>query len=162
MARRPASPKHANDEARRRLRRYAWFLDDSIPLPLIGRRVGVDAVIGLVPGVGDALGALLSSYVLVEAVRIGVSKAVFFRMVLNVLIETVVGAVPVLGDLFDAAFKANERNVDLLESYLDDPRETARASRTIAAGIAVALLMLILGALAVIAWLLRWLYVALA
>lgn len=162
MARRrpPLEDAPAQGEARRRLRRYAWFLDDSIAIPGTSYRIGADAVVGLVPGIGDVLGAFLSSYVLVEAVRIGVSKAVFFRMVLNVLVETAVGTVPFVGDLFDMAFKANERNVSLLEQYLDAPQETARTSRTIAASVAVAFLIVLVVLFALAVWLVRWLWLA--
>ncbi|MGO4998571.1 DUF4112 domain-containing protein [Oceanisphaera sp. W20_SRM_FM3] len=100
-----------------RLERLAWLLDSSIRLPG-GYRVGLDGVIGLIPGIGDLIGAGLSSYIVVEAARLKVPLRVLARMGLNVLIEFVVGIVPIFGDIFDFAFKANLRNVRLLNAYL--------------------------------------------
>jgi hypothetical protein len=105
----------ASLEARReRLRRLAWLLDSSIRVPGTRWRVGYDALIGLVPGLGDLAGVLLSTYIVVEAARLGASRGVLARMALNIAIEGLIGAVPLAGDLFDAAFKANQRNIRLL------------------------------------------------
>lgn len=105
-------------EAERRLRRLrglAWFLDRSIP---IGRwRVGVDPILGLLPGAGDWIGAILSLYVFYEGARLGMPGPVLTRMAGNILVETIVGAVPVLGDLFDFAWQANMRNMELIERH---------------------------------------------
>lgn len=131
----------ADDEAaERRLRRLAWLLDNSIPLPG-GYRIGLDGLIGLVPGIGDAAGALVSSYLVVEAGRLGASRALLLRMAFNVLLETVVGAIPFAGDLFDFAFKANQRNLRLLEQHARDPAGNARSNRAVAAAIVVGVLV---------------------
>ena len=105
---------NASPEALERLRRLAWLLDSSIAIPGTRWSVGIDALIGLVPVLGDAAGVLLSSYILVEAARMGASKGVLARMALNIAVEGLVGAIPILGDLFDAGFKANQRNIRLL------------------------------------------------
>ncbi|NMO17919.1 DUF4112 domain-containing protein [Pyxidicoccus fallax] len=110
------------------VRRLSQFLDNSIPLPG-GARVGWDAVIGLVPGVGDVAGVLLSGFIVLQAQRLGASPSVLTRMLGNLAIEAVVGSVPFLGDLFDAAFKANVRNVRLLEQHMTTPQTARRASR---------------------------------
>lgn len=119
MGRRPSS-----DDAERRLRRLsrlAWLLDRSIPL---GKwRIGVDPILGLVPGLGDWLGALLSLYFLYESARLGVRGGVLARMTTNILVETVVGALPVVGDLFDFAWQANARNLRLLQRHYDPDLE---------------------------------------
>jgi predicted aconitase with swiveling domain len=99
---------------RERLRRLAWLLDSSIRIPGTRWTVGIDALIGLVPVLGDAAGVILSSYILYEAARMGTSKGVLARMALNIAIEGLVGSIPLLGDLFDAGFKANQRNIKLL------------------------------------------------
>lgn len=136
-----------------RLRRLAWLLDSAVAVPGLKFRVGLDALLGLVPGLGDAAGVILSSYIVLKSWELGVPRSVLLRMALNVVIEGVVGAVPLLGDLFDAAWKANLRNVALLEAHLDRPRRTAAASRAL-------LVALGLGALAIaaaavgLAWLL--------
>lgn len=100
----------------RRLRRVAWLLDRSIP---IGNkwRIGIDPILGVIPGAGDWIGAMLSLYFVYEGARLGLSGGVLARMIGNVLVETVVGAVPVLGDLFDFAWQANTRNLELIERH---------------------------------------------
>lgn len=128
-------------EALARVRNLARLLDTSIPLPG-GFRIGWDAVLGLVPGLGDGAGALLSTYIVLQAVRLGASREVLVRMVGNVALEALVGAVPFLGDIFDAAFKANVRNVRLLEEHLSAPGTARRASRAWIIGVLVVLLLL--------------------
>mgnify|MGYP005851412747 CR=1 FL=1 len=123
-----------------RLKRLARTLDSSIVLPG-GYRIGMDGVIGLVPGVGDLVGAALSTYIIFESARLGASTGLLVRMMLNVLVETAVGVIPVLGDLFDFAWKANDRNVALLErANLPEPSATASPRRRL--GVAVVALLL--------------------
>jgi len=131
----------SDQEVLARVRGLARLLDTSIRLPG-GFRIGWDAVLGLVPGVGDGAGALLSAYIVLQAVRLGASREVLTRMVGNVALEAVVGAMPLLGDVFDAAFKANVRNVHLLEAHLAAPGTTRRASRAWVVGVVVVLLAL--------------------
>ena len=109
----------ANAAARlARLRWMARLMDAQFALPGTRFRFGADAIIGLAPGVGDIVTGLLSLYVVWEARNLGAPPALLARMLGNVAIEVAGGAVPVLGDLFDAAFKANLRNVALLEGWL--------------------------------------------
>ncbi|HYJ78007.1 MAG TPA: DUF4112 domain-containing protein [Longimicrobiaceae bacterium] len=136
----------------RRLDALAYLLDNSIPIPGTGRRVGLDALIGLVPGVGDAAGALLSSYIVVEGARLGAPPAVLLRMVLNVGVEAVAGALPFAGDLFDAWWKANDRNVRLLRRTVRAPDAARRSSLAVLVGV-LALLLVVLGGAAVLAFL---------
>jgi len=126
-----------------RLRRLAWLLDNSIPVPGIGYRIGLDGLIGLVPGVGDTVGAVLSTYILAQASALGVPKVTILRMAYNVAVESIVGMVPILGDLFDFAWKANQRNVELLEKNLKEPTATVRSDRWFVIGVSVALLAFI-------------------
>src|SRR5688500_6453587 len=95
------------------MRQLSRFLDTSILLPG-GYRIGVDPLIGLVPGVGDVIASALSFWLIYDAARLGLSRLVLTRMVGNVLIESLVGTIPLLGDLFDAAWKANARNMRLV------------------------------------------------
>ncbi len=143
-ARRRDARRSGPDEetSARRLRRLAWLLDNSIPLPG-GYRIGLDGLIGLVPGIGDAAGALVSSYMVVEAGRLGASKALLLRMAFNVLLETLIGTVPVAGDLFDFAYKANLRNLHLLEAHARDPVGQRRSNRVVAAAIIVGVLAIV-------------------
>jgi hypothetical protein len=139
------------------LQGLAWLLDSSIRLPG-GYRIGLDGILGLVPGVGDLVAALLSSYIVVEAARLRVPGSVLLRMVSNIGLELVIGVVPVLGDLFDLVFKANERNVRLIGNWLDQPHETQRESRwgvvavLLILGLLLALAIALVGGLAWLVW----------
>ena len=113
---------------RKHLEQLAWLLDNSIRVPFTNRRIGLDSLVGLVPGIGDAVGGLMSTWILFQGMRLRVPWFTFMRMVVNVAVEVVVGFIPVVGDLFDMGWKANQRNVELLSDYLDRPVETARSS----------------------------------
>jgi len=145
-------------QARERLSQLAWLLDSSIPIPGTRFTIGIEAIIGLFPFLGDLIGVVLSSYILSEASRLGAPKPVLMRMAFNIGIEGVVGIIPFAGDVFDAAFKANQRNVRLLGQWFDQPHKTERHSR--AFGIALILGMVALLALLGYAGfsLLRWLF----
>jgi hypothetical protein len=132
------------DPVRRRLARIAWLLDNSIPLPGVKFRIGLDAILGLIPGLGDVLGVILSSYIVREAARLGAPPSLLARMAWNVAIEGIVGMVPFLGDIFDAAWKANQRNYRLLEEHLDSPRRAARSSRLFVALLIVGFITFVL------------------
>ena len=94
------------------IERLAWLMDGSIALPG-GYRIGLDPIIGLVPGVGDLISTAVSSAIVFHAHRAGVPKATLMRMVANVGVDAAVGAIPLVGDLFDFAFKANRKNLQL-------------------------------------------------
>lgn len=116
----PWSPQ---DEARlKRVRLLSRLLDEQFRIPGTTQRIGLDGLLGLIPGVGDAAGALLSAYILYEAIRLGAPKTVLLRMVANIGIDTVVGAIPVVGDIFDIVWKANKKNAALLQAYLASQR----------------------------------------
>ena len=144
-------------ETRERLRFLAWLLDSSIPIPGTSLTVGVDAVVGLIPLIGDLLGVLASSLILAEAGRLGVGRSVLMRMALNVALEGIAGVIPLAGDVFDAAWKANQRNVRLLEAWMAKPHRVERSSRAFVALLATALAAF-LAACAYLGYLgLRWL-----
>lgn len=123
------------------MKALAWLLDSSIRLPG-GFRIGVEAFLGVIPFVGDTVGVLFSSYIVARAAKLGVPRSVLLRMVLNIAIEGVVGLVPVLGDVFDAAWKANQRNVNLLVRHAEQPGKTGRASRWFIGLMVLALIIL--------------------
>jgi hypothetical protein len=102
-----------------RLETLAHLMDTAFVIPGINRRVGFDALIGLVPVIGDVAGMVISSFIVYEAKRLGAPRWLLARMGLNVAFDGLIGAVPVAGDLFDAAFKANRRNVRLLRRWLE-------------------------------------------
>jgi hypothetical protein len=136
--------KNDKEMSRKKLERLAWYLDSSIRVPGFKARFGLDGLIGLIPGVGDTIGALISSVVISEAARMGAPKVLLLKMAFNVALDALAGTVPVLGDLFDFVWKANQRNVHLLNSYLDTPRETVVASRRLVWGLIVVLAGLVL------------------
>lgn len=107
--------------------KLSWLLDNSIPLPG-GYRIGLDGFIGLIPGLGDFFSGLLASLIVIKANQLGVPRSVLLRMVINVLIDTGVGSLPVIGDLFDFVWKANQKNSELLAHYEQAPQQTARRS----------------------------------
>ena len=114
----PIPRADASGDAERRLkqlRALAWFLDRSISIG--GRRFGLDPILGLLPGVGDWLGAVLSLYIVYQSARLGAPARILARMGGNILVETLIGTIPVLGDLFDFAWQANTRNLALIEGH---------------------------------------------
>ncbi len=135
----------------KRLDSLAYLLDNSIPIPGTGARVGLDALIGLVPGIGDVAGTAMSGYIVMQAARMGAPASVIARMVMNVGIETVVGSVPFLGDLFDAGWKANARNIKLLRGSVVTPGVVRRSSRLVV-GLTALVLLLMLAAVGVVAF----------
>jgi uncharacterized protein DUF4112 len=148
------APSHAplvrtREPSVERLRTLARLLDSAIPVPGTKYRFGIDAIIGLVPGIGDAISAMFSMFIVFQAARLGVSRATLMRMLGNVALDTVVGEVPLLGDLFDAGWKSNNRNIALLESHLERPASTRRSSRRVVILVGVALLLLLAGVIAV-------------
>ena len=106
------------DAVERRVERLAILMDSAFRIPGTGIRFGADNVLGLIPGVGDVAAFGVSAYVVYEAPRLGAPQSVLGRMAANVAVDTVVGSIPIVGDLFDVAFKANRRNVDLLRGHI--------------------------------------------
>jgi hypothetical protein len=110
-------------------RAVARVLDSAARVPGTKVRVGLDPLLGLVPGLGDVTGAVLSGYIVFVGTRLGAPPSVIWRMLLNIGIDTVVGSIPILGDAFDAGWKSNVRNVDLLERYVAEPGVAVAGSR---------------------------------
>lgn len=130
------------------LEQLAWLLDSSIEVPGIRFRIGLDSLLGLVPILGDILGAAISTYILWLASKLGVPRVTLLRMSLNVAIEAAVGIVPFLGDVFDMAWKANTRNVEILKAHLKDPSRARRSDWFFTA----VLLLALLGLIALFGW----------
>ncbi len=102
------------------LRKLTRLMDYSMVLPGTNIRFGLDPILGLIPGAGDTASLLISVYIILQARRLGISSSVMTRMVSNVVLDSLVGAIPVLGDIFDFAYKANRRNLKLLKLDPDD------------------------------------------
>ncbi len=136
----PAAPP-ANISGTRQLAR---LLDEVVRVPGTNIRFGLDAVLGLIPGAGDILGGMLSAFIILQAAKLGAPRSVLARMVMNVAIDSIVGAVPILGDLFDVGWKSNTRNAALLERYAERPQSTRSTSRlTVIAAIAIVLTLVV-------------------
>lgn len=113
-ARRAAGQPVRSVEIEESLERLGWMMDDLFRIPVLGWRVGLDALVGLVPGVGDTATTVASLYILTSAIRYRVPKITLLRMGMNLGIDYVLGAVPLVGDVFDAWWKSNQKNIDLM------------------------------------------------
>ncbi|WP_257300044.1 DUF4112 domain-containing protein [Haloarchaeobius sp. FL176] len=102
----------------RRTKRVAWLLDEAVRIPGTNRRVGLDPILGLLPFIGDFVTAFFSLYIVVEAILAGAKKRTVVRMLVNIGLDVVLGSVPIIGDIFDATWKANVKNRELLERSL--------------------------------------------
>ncbi len=125
-----------------RVRALAKLLDSAVRIPGTGITFGIDPIVGLVPGVGDLAGAVMSGYIVLISARMGVPPAVVGRMILNLGVDTLVGSVPILGDMFDVGFRANLRNAALLERHLAEPEVVRRTSRVAIVGAVVGIVVL--------------------
>ena len=115
----PASASsHSRQDVHAKILNLARWLDNKIVLPG-GFRIGFDGLIGLIPGVGDTIGSMLSFYIVTQAARMGASVTTLIRMIGNILVELIVGSIPIIGDLFDFAWKANVRNLALLDQQIN-------------------------------------------
>jgi len=143
--------------AETRIRWLAVLLDDLIVIPGTGRRIGIGPLIGLIPFFGDVLTAIPGAWLILEAARFRLPTSVLLRMVLNLVVDLLVGLIPIAGDLFDFGFKSNVRNLDLFRRYAGDPgASTAEHRRFLGA-----LLLIVFGLLLFMGWallaVLRWL-----
>lgn len=119
----PGSGFSADEEALlRQLERLARLLDDQFRIPGTNMRAGWDGIVGLIPGIGDLVTGALSMYILLQARRFKLPRHVQARMLANIGVDAVIGSIPLAGDLFDVAFKANRRNLRLLQGYLERRR----------------------------------------
>jgi hypothetical protein len=139
------------------LRELSRLFDSSIRVPGTDYRIGLDPILGLLPVLGDVPGATVSAYIVAEAAAMGVPRETLVRMGVNLLVDATLGSFPVVGDLFDAVWKANDRNVALLEARVDDPdADTAdrRFLLALTAGLLVCLLAVGAGTTLAVLWLL--------
>ena len=148
MAQPPSTKVGRSVEIEESLDRLSWLLDDLFRIPGLGWRVGLDALVGLIPGVGDTATTVASFYVLASAVRYRVSKITLLRMGLNLGIDYALGSLPLVGDVFDAWWKSNQKNVALLRQRATVSASEARQGR-ISDWLFVGFIMALLVALAV-------------
>ncbi|MEO5590365.1 MAG: DUF4112 domain-containing protein [Gemmatimonadaceae bacterium] len=131
-----------------RVRALAKLLDTAVRIPGTKITLGLDPLIGLVPGIGDLASAALSGYIVLTSARLGVPASVVTKMILNLGVDTVVGSVPFIGDLFDVGFRSNVRNVALLDRHLADPEGARRSSRLAVVAAIGGIVVLAAGAIA--------------
>lgn len=127
------------------LRTMVRVMDDLLPIPGTRIRFGLDPILGLLPVGGDVAGAIVAGVILLAAARRGASPAMLARMGGNIAIDTIVGSIPLLGDLFDFGWKANRRNIELLERFQREPTTVRRSSRLILVLVMLALLLVLVG-----------------
>ena len=139
-----------------RIETVTRLLDDAVRIPVLGIRIGLDPILGLLPGAGDVVGATLSGWIVVTAARMGATPATLLRMMANLLVDGLLGAVPLLGDLFDIGFKANRRNMKILRAQEDDPEGLRRRSRWMVLGTVAGTVVMVLAALVGLAMFLAW------
>jgi hypothetical protein len=149
-------------EVEQSLERLSYVMDGLFRIPGTGWRLGLDAVVGLIPGVGDFATTVVSLYILAAGVRYRVPKVTLLRMATNIGIDYLLGSVPVVGDIFDAAWKSNQMNVELLKRRAAVGAEDARRGRAsdwlFLAALVVGLLVLLFGTVALSLWLLVQLF----
>ena len=125
----PIQEKHRDQVER--LRKLAHLMDNSVGVPGTKLRFGLDPVLGIIPGVGDLAGALIASVIVFEARRMGVPRRVHAKMTMNVLIDALVGTVPIVGDLLDFGMKPNQKNLRMLQEALGAHRRGLRSERVV-------------------------------
>ena len=135
------------------LKKLQWFLDEAFRIPGTSIRIGWDPIIGLVPWAGDLLTALLSCALILHAHQRRVPRVVQLRMMMNVAIDLVIGAVPIVGDAADAFWKSNSKNMALLDRYAVQVRPASTGDWLFVSGVIAAILMVALVPLAVLYWL---------
>lgn len=157
----PLPPEVANADPAtrsryRQARRLSHLLDSQFEIPSLNRSFGVDAILGFIPGIGGVAGLALAGIVIAQGVGIGARGATVARMVLNTFVDAMISSVPLLGGIFAALFKANERNVRLLSTHALDPDRTRQESRKVvgiaAVGIIATVIVVLFAAIALLIW----------
>lgn len=143
--------------AERRIGRVTRILDELVSVPGTPVKVGLDPVIGLVPVVGDAVAAGVGAWVIAEAARFGVPRVVLGRMVLNLVVDLGIGAIPLIGDAYDLFFRSNSRNLDLFRRHALDPDASTRGQRAFFAGLLLVIVGILWLAFVTLGWLIDWL-----
>lgn len=155
------SPSEMPTSVARELEWLAHWMDSVFRIPGVGIRFGLDSLLGLLPGFGDTATSIVSLYILNAATRHGVSRSTLIRMALNIAADYTLGAIPILGDLFDVYWKSNQRNLALLKRHaLAAPLESQqlrRGDQLFVAGLIVGLVLLLIGSVTATYFLLAWL-----
>ena len=138
-----------------RLRRISRLLDNAIAIPGTKIRLGLDPILGLLPGGGDTITGGISAYIVIEAARMGVPREVLGKMVGNILLDSVAGTIPVVGDLFDVGWKSNVKNIELLEKHLEIA-ETQKSNPLVVISLILLLSLIVVGFAAIAFYTVTW------
>ncbi|MEB3180982.1 MAG: DUF4112 domain-containing protein [Nostocaceae cyanobacterium] len=158
----PALPGDSKAASLQRLRTLTRLLDNVVAVPGTPVAIGLDPLIGMIPGIGDFLGVGISAYIVLEAARLGVPKATLSKMVFNILLDGFVGILPFIGDVFDFTWKANTRNLKLVEAHLASPHRSERINKGFLIAILAGICIFGIGLVALGVVLMRLLFAGLA
>jgi hypothetical protein len=142
------------DDAERRIAFVARVLDDLVTIPGTRQRLGLDSIVGLIPGLGDLASAAVGAWIILEAARFRLPGVVLFRMIVNTAVDLLVGAIPLIGDVFDIVFKSNTRNLALFRRHATDPGASTTEHRLFLVGLLLILVGLLWLAFVALEWLL--------
>ncbi|PSB50535.1 DUF4112 domain-containing protein [filamentous cyanobacterium Phorm 6] len=142
----------------RRLRQISHLLDNAIPIPGTKYRIGLDPILGLIPGGGDVIGSIFAGYVVFKSAQMGVPQETLVKMAANIVFDTVAGTVPVAGDLLDVAWKANVKNIELLDAHLGSPEQGKKADWLFVAALLLGLMLIVGGVIFLSVMLFGWLF----
>ena len=143
-----------------RLRRLSQILDNAIPIPGTKQRIGIDPIIGMLPGGGDLVTGALGAYIILESARMGVERQIIGKMIGNILLDAIAGTVPVVGDFFDMGWKANVKNIALLEKHIQINPDSNKPNWLFLIGLTILLVAIVIGFAALTVLILRWLWQA--
>ena len=144
---------NGSNRERKREKEFAALLDSRFKIPNTNIRFGIDPLLGLIPGAGDWLAGVISLYFLIQAAMHGGKASVLGRMFVNILLDVLIGSIPILGEVFDVYWKANERNAQILQELEEDPDRTRSESRLWVWFVLAQFVILILGLLLLLTWL---------
>lgn len=136
-----------------KFKEFAELLDSKFTIPNTKIRFGIDPLLGLIPGAGDLVGGVISLYFLILAALKGGKASVLGRMFINILLDLLIGSIPILGEVFDVYWKANLRNAEILKELEEDPERTTSESRLWVWFIVIQFLVIIIGILVLFTWL---------
>ena len=152
------TPSQSHVASLRRLRRISHLLDNAIPIPGTKYRIGLDPILGLIPGGGDLISSLFAGYVVFKSAQMGVPQETLVKMATNIVFDTVAGTVPVAGELLDVTWKANVKNIELLDAHLGSPEPGKKADWLFVAGLLLGLMLIVGGVIFLSVMLFGWLF----
>ncbi|MEG4533534.1 DUF4112 domain-containing protein [Microcoleus sp. D2_18a_D3] len=154
----PNTPSQSHVASLRRLRRISHLLDNAIPIPGTKYRIGLDPILGLIPGGGDLISSIFAGYVVFKSAQMGVPQETLVKMATNIVFDTVAGTVPVAGDLLDVAWKANVKNIELLDAHLGSPEQGKKADWLFVAALLLGLMLIVGGVIFLSVMLFSWVF----